>query len=136
MYDEIVLVPRQGDDRWADDHAVLEAAWRAAGVCPVPVARFSPGADVAGHFYFMAAAAGAAGGFMLPRRAFDALNIWLKGRAERRVHLKLADGTELSAATTAEIDRLADTVERLRGGSRANSGDLQAVEPSSGGNAS
>lgn len=135
MYDEIVLLPQQGDDGWADDHAALEAAWRAAGVCPVPVARFSTGADVVGHFYFMAAAA-AAGGFMLPRRAFDALNIWLKGRAERRVHLKLADGTELSAATTAEIDRMADIVERLRGGSRAPSGELQTSEPSKSGSAS
>lgn len=136
MYDEIVLVPRQGDERWEDDHASLEAAWRAAGVCPVPVARFSTGEDFVGHFYFVAAAADAAGGFMVPRRAFDALNIWLKGRAECRVHVKLADGIELSAATTAEIDRLAETVERLRDGSRASPGDLQASELSNTGNES
>lgn len=117
MYDQIVLLPRQGDDHWADDHAALEASWSAANVCPVPVARFSTVADVTGHFFFMA---GSAGSFILTRQAFDVLKVWLQGRAGRRVHLKLADGTELSAATTAEIDRLADTVERLRSGIRAD----------------
>lgn len=136
MYDEILLLPRQGDESWEDDHAALEAAWRAIGVCPVPVARFSTGADFAGHFYFMAVAASAAGGFILPRRAFDALNIWLKGRADRRVHLKLADGTELSAATTVEIERLAETVERLRRGGHVEPSDVQGAEPSTTGNGS
>ncbi len=97
-----------------------------------PVARFSTAADVAGQFFFMAVAAGTAGSFILPRRAFDALNIWLKGRADRRVHLKLADGTELSASTTTEIEQLADTVERLRVGARQPSVNDQARAPSNG----
>lgn len=113
MYDEIILEPRGGDDHWDDDHVALEAAWREAQVCPVPVARFSTTADHVGHFYFAAGPAGAAA-FYLTKRAFNALDIWLQGCAGRKVHVRLADGTELSAATSGELVRVAGVVDEFR----------------------
>ncbi|CAM3224752.1 hypothetical protein SPZE110945_12190 [Sphingomonas zeae] len=113
MYDEIMLASSEGDDRWEQDHAALEAAWREAGTCPVPIARFSTASDVIGHFYFASGPAAAAA-FYLTKRAFDALSVWLQGRAGRKVHVRLADGTELSAATPGELAEVADVVERLR----------------------
>lgn len=115
MYDEIMLAPRHGDERWDVDHAAIEAAWREAEICPVPVARFSATADAVGHFFF-ASAPIAGGAFYLTRRAFDALNVWLQARAGRKVHVRLADGTELSAATPSELARVADIVDRLKAG--------------------
>ena len=106
MYDEIVVGPRGGDKAWVEDHAALEAAWRGMGVHPAPVARFSTTAEHVGQFLL------AAGTISVP--AFGALKVWLKGRADRRVHIRLADGTEMTAATAAEIDDMADTVMRLR----------------------
>jgi len=133
MYDEIMLSSREGDDRWNEDHEALEASWRDAGVCPVPVARFSTAADAVGHFFFAAGPAGA-GAFYLTKRAFDALNIWLQSRAGRKVHVRLADGTELSAATPADLAKVADDVERLIARER-RPGD-EATQPRPGDDAS
>ena len=113
MYDEIILEPRRGDERWEEDHDALEAAWRDAQVCPVPVARFSTSADRIGDFYFAAGPAGAAA-FYLTKRAFNALDIWLQSRGDRKVHVRLADGTELSAATSGELARVASVVDSFR----------------------
>ncbi|MFE8585805.1 hypothetical protein ACFX59_17085 [Sphingomonas sp. NCPPB 2930] len=113
MYDQIMLEPRRGDDQWNKDYDTLVAAWREVQVCPAPIARFSTTADHIGHFYFTAGPAGAAA-FYLTKRAFDVLNIWMQGRAGRKVHVRLADGTELSATTSDELIKIASVVDKFR----------------------